>query len=113
MGEAGRGTESGSGGAETLHSKAGNSPPLSQTPGRGAVSVPQWKAGDRPITLPEIRKQLLSKLSVPMRVGRFRERACGIKETQPRIIRMRAINSVATLSHPSAASAQPLSRGSA
>jgi hypothetical protein len=59
------------------------------------------------MTLPEIRKQLLSKLAVPMRVGRFRQRACGIYKTQPRIIRMRAINNVATQSHLKAASAQP------
>lgn len=103
------GGEEGSG---TLQSKAGNSLPLSQTPGRGAVSVPQWKAGDRPITLPEVRKQLLSKLSVPMRVGRFRERPYGICKTQRRIIRMRASNDVAILSHPAEASTHHLGRGS-
>lgn len=86
-------------GGDAVFSKAGMSLPLSQTPGRGAVSVPQWQPGDRPITLPEIRKQLLSKLSVPMRVGRYRQRAYGLYKTKPQIIRMRAINDVSTLAH--------------
>jgi hypothetical protein len=86
-------------GGDTVFSKAGASLPLTQTPGRGAVSVPQWQPGDRPITLPEVNKQLLSKLKLPMRVGRFRENAYGLYKILPRIIRQRAFNDVSTTAH--------------
>lgn len=68
-------------------------PLTGQMAGSGVLSM------DAPIRRSDIIKILDEQLDVPIRTGRFRQRALGIYKTQPEVIRLKSANDISTLAH--------------
>lgn len=61
------------------------------TPGQGPVDVPVKRS--------DIVRMIDEQLDVPVRTGRFRQRAYGIYKTKPEVIRLKTANDIDTLAH--------------
>lgn len=79
--------------SETMEDMTRSPRPLSSLvkPGTEAVEVPVKRS--------DIIKMIDEQLDVPVRTGRFRQRAYGIYKQQPEVIRLRTSNDIYTLAH--------------